>query len=101
MKKCTAKEAIIFVRENPMGIYSREKWDGARLEIMRNLLIQKFDKDINPENYQKLKETGSKYLEEANYWGDTYWGVNKSKAGEKGIGENNLGKLLMEVRGKS
>lgn len=101
LRKCTAKEAIIFVRENPIGNFSKEGWDRVKLEIMRKLLIQKFDRDINPENYEKLKETGNKYLEEANYWGDTYWGVNKSDAEEKGVGENNLGKLLMEVRGNS
>lgn len=27
-----------------------------------------------------------------------FWGVNKSDAKEEGIGENNLGKLLMEIR---
>lgn len=99
LQKCTPKEAIIFVREHPIGIYSHEEWDSAKLEIMRNLLVQKFDKNLNPENYSKLIQTGDRYLEETNYWGDTFWGVNKSDAGEQGTGENNLGKLLMGIRG--
>lgn len=98
LKTCSPKEAIIFVRENPMNAYTKEEWDNIRLEIMKNFLIQKFDKTLNPENYKKLIETGDKYLEETNYWGDIYWGVNKSDVNENGIGENNLGKLLMEIR---
>lgn len=97
-KICTPKEAIVFVRENPMDESFLDTWEGKKLEIMRDLLIQKFDKNLNPELYQKLKETGDRYLEETNYWGDVYWGVNTNSKEEKGIGENNLGKLLMEIR---
>jgi ribA/ribD-fused uncharacterized protein len=98
LKECSPKEAIIFVRENPIGQYTAEEWNKIKLGIMRKLLLQKFDKKLNPENYKKLKETGVKYLEETNYWDDKYWGVNKNDISEKGIGENNLGKLLMEIR---
>ncbi len=98
IKGCSPKEAIIFVRNNNPDAYSEKEWNSIKLEIMRKLLIQKFDKNLNPENYKKLKETGSKYLEETNYWGDSYWGVNKSDVKEDGVGENNLGKLLMNIR---
>ena len=57
-----------------------------------------FNTKLNPENYQKLLETGSKHLEEVNYWGDTFWGVHKNDSSEPGVGENNLGRLLMEIR---
>lgn len=98
LEKCTPKEAIVFVREHPMTAYTPVEWDDAKLNIMRNLLVQKFDKQLNPDNHQKLIDTGNKYLEETNYWGDTFWGVHKSEASEKGEGQNNLGKLLMEIR---
>jgi hypothetical protein len=39
-----------------------------------------------------LQETQNKYLEETNHWNDTFWGVCN------GIGENRLGKILMEIR---
>ena len=39
-----------------------------------------------------LQETQNKYLEETNHWNDTFWGVCN------GIGENMLGKILMEIR---
>jgi predicted NAD-dependent protein-ADP-ribosyltransferase YbiA (DUF1768 family) len=39
-----------------------------------------------------LMQTGERQLIEGNTWGDTYWGVCD------GEGENNLGKLIMQVR---
>lgn len=63
-------------------------------EVMRRLLLLKFDGGINVELREKIKATGNAELVEANYWGDTYWGVDS----RTGKGENRLGKLLMEVR---
>ncbi len=60
---------------------------------MKSLLIQKFDPVKNPENYILLKNTGSRYIEEMNWWRDIFWG--KTKDGE---GKNVLGQLLMGVR---
>ena len=97
-KKCTPKEAVVFAKENTVKMYTEKEWDDIKLSVMKKFLEQKFDITLNPENYQKLIETKDKYLEETNYWGDKYWGVNKSDSKEKGIGENNLGKLLMEIR---
>jgi len=97
-RTCSPRDAVKFVEENHEGKYSHEEWNSIKLEIMKKLLVQKFDKNLNPDNYKKLVDTGNKYLEEANDWEDTYWGVNKGDKNEPGIGENNLGKLLMEVR---
>ena len=99
-KKCSPKEAVLFVRDHFIEEHTIEEWGKAKLEIMKNLLLQKFDKNLYPENYKKLLETGDRYLEETNYWGDTFWGVNKSDLNEEGVGENNLGKLLMDIRKK-
>lgn len=98
LRTSSPEEAVMFARENTEGRYSSEEWKAMRLEVMRKLLIQKFDKVLNPENYRKLIGTENKHLEETNYWEDVYWGVNKSDASEDGSGENNLGKLLMEIR---
>lgn len=97
-KKCSPKEALIFVRNNPVWQYDLKVWNKIKLGIMKKLLVQKFDKELNPNNYEELIKTGDKYLEETNYWGDEYWGVNKNESKGKGLGENNLGKLLMEIR---
>lgn len=62
-----------------------------KLNVMEELSYLKYSsKNLILQN--KLIATGSRYLEETNSWKDTYWGVCN------GIGQNNLGKILMEVR---
>jgi ribA/ribD-fused uncharacterized protein len=68
----------------------RHDWEEVKLQIMYNILKDKFCR--NPELAVKLLETGDKYLEETNWWNDTYWGVCR------GVGQNQLGIILMRVR---
>lgn len=81
----TAKEAKQLGRR----IKLRDDWEAVKVEIMYQLLKQKFS---NPELAEQLKATGDKELIEGNTWNDTFWGVCK------GTGQNMLGKLLMRVR---
>lgn len=67
-----------------------DNWDHIRLDAMYYAVLLKFY--LNQDLREKLKATGPKYLEETNNWGDRFWGVTD------GYGENNLGKILMEVR---
>jgi hypothetical protein len=69
----------------------KKDWDLVKLDIMLGLLRQKFQ---NLELKQQLVDTGDAELIEGNWWGDVFWGVCN------GIGENNLGKLLMKIRGE-
>jgi len=92
-KTCTELESIDYNRTNKPNGYIDEIWNIKKNEIMFDLLKQKFDKDLNPKNYEKLKETGDKYLEEMNWWGDVYWGKDKD-----GNGQNMLGVMLMKIR---
>ena len=92
---CTELQSIDYNRKNVPDGYSAEDWDSKKVKIMEELLRQKFDPSLNPENHQRLAETGEKYLEERNWWGDLFWGADK-----EGNGENMLGKILMEVRDK-
>ena len=69
----------------------RPGWNGLRVGIMKSLLVVKFE-DVKLR--ELLTETGTSKLIEGNHWGDTFWGVSG------GVGENQLGKLLMEVRDK-
>lgn len=62
-----------------------------RDDIMKSLLIQKYTQEPFK---TKLLETGKREIIEGNYWNDTYWGVDL----KTGIGENNLGKYIMEIR---
>lgn len=67
----------------------REDWEDIKVDVMRKLLRAKFSV---PDLAQKLLETGNAELIEENTWNDTFWGVCR------GVGENQLGKLLMEIR---
>jgi len=68
----------------------KKNWDTIKKQIMYDVLVSKFT--LTPDLGQKLVETGDKYLEETNYWGDTFWGVCEGK------GKNTLGELLMQIR---
>lgn len=68
----------------------RKDWEKAKEPIMRRIVFAKFSQ--NPELKEKLLATGDAYLEEGNDWGDRTWGT------VNGIGENLLGKILMDVR---
>lgn len=92
----SGKEAILTL-VNPATVKGvgrklpmRDDWDDIKLIVMRNLVTCKFRQ--NKELADRLLATGDQELVEGNWWGDTYWGVCK------GVGENHLGKILMEVR---
>lgn len=67
----------------------RWDWEEVKMDVMRTGLRHKF---ADPELRKKLIATYPHRLEEGNWWGDRFWGVCQ------GQGENNLGKLLMELR---
>jgi N-glycosidase YbiA len=76
-------------KNNGRKIKLRENWEEIKVDIMLNLLRQKFqDIDLR----QKLIDTGDEELVEGNWWGDTFWGKCN------GTGKNMLGELLMRVR---
>lgn len=65
---------------------------GRRLEVMEDLVRQKFTN--HPIMRKDLLDTGDAELIEGNTWGDDFWGTFRGK------GENNLGKILMKIRGE-
>lgn len=67
----------------------RADWDAVRIDVMRQLLVEKFS---SVRQAEALIATGDAELIEGNNWGDTFWGRCN------GRGENWLGKLLMEIR---
>jgi len=68
----------------------REDWNRVKIDVMREVLICKFSQ--NPELKEKLIATGNEELIEGNNWNDRFWGVCR------GVGQNHLGKLLMDIR---
>ena len=71
----------------------RKDWNQIKLDVMLYGLRHKFS-NANPTLRAKLIATGTQEIQEGNYWHDTYWGVDL----KTGLGENNLGNLLMQVR---
>lgn len=68
----------------------RPDWKKIKVDIMLDLVRQKFER--SSDLAEKLLATGDEELIEGNTWGDRFWGVYR------GRGENNLGKILMQVR---
>ncbi len=68
----------------------RKDWEQVKISLMREIVQAKFEQ--NPQLREMLMATDDAYLEEDNTWGDRIWGT------VNGIGANNLGRILMEVR---
>ncbi len=67
----------------------RSDWESVKISIMESLVRQKFTRHLH---LRQLLLATDGLLVEGNWWNDTFWGVCK------GVGENNLGKILMKVR---
>lgn len=68
----------------------RHDWEKVKFDIMYEICYAKFTQ--NEDLKQRLLDTKDEYLEEGNTWGDKIWGT------VSGVGQNNLGKILMRVR---
>lgn len=82
---CTPSES----KRHGKALTLRPDWESVKVSVMLGLLRQKFQ---HPELKQKLLATGDIELIEGNWWNDTFWGVCR------GVGQNWLGRLLMQVR---
>lgn len=67
----------------------RSDWEEIKIPLMHSFLRQKFE---NPFLQHMLLETGEAELIHVNTWNDKFWGVCR------GVGQNWLGRLLMEIR---
>lgn len=83
--KLTPKQAKAIGRKVEM----REDWEAVKVNIMLFYIKKKF---TNSDLMWQLQQTSPAYLEETNMWGDTFWGVCR------GVGQNMLGAILMQVR---
>lgn len=84
-KNCKLRDDWKLLVEIKKGVFAPLK-----IKIMKIGLEAKFTQ--HEDLKQKLLATGNMILEEGNDWGNTYWGKFN------GIGENYLGRLLMELR---
>lgn len=66
-------------------------WEHMKIEVMTRAVRMKFEQ--NKDLTEMLLATEGFELVEYAPWGDTFWGVGKDY-----VGQNNLGKILMQVR---
>lgn len=66
-------------------------WEDLKVQVMQWLVWCKFQKEPFK---SLLLSTGEQYIQEGNWWNDTFWGVNL----KTGMGKNVLGYILMETR---
>lgn len=70
-----------------------DNWEVVKLSVMRECLFKKF----NLEPFKsKLLETGDQNIQEGNWHKDVFWGVDLHQT--PNIGENHLGRIIMEIR---
>jgi hypothetical protein len=74
----------------------RPDWPEVKVEIMRDLVLQKFRG--HPDLQKLLLATGEAELVEGNTWHDNFWGNCRCSRCRTSPGQNWLGRLLMNVR---
>jgi ribA/ribD-fused uncharacterized protein len=74
----------------------RPDWDAIKLDVMREIVRDKFKR--NPDLWERLAQTENAELVEGNHWHDDFWGVCSCEGCSHVKGQNNLGKILMEIR---
>lgn len=68
-----------------------QKWNAMAYRCMQRTQELKYTQNL--ELAKLLMDTGDAKLIEGNFWGDQLWGVD-----DKGMGKNQLGIILMELR---
>lgn len=86
-------------KKNGKIVTLRPDWEGVKIHMMRVTLYLKFNQ--HPNLLKKLVNTGEEILVETNTWHDNIWGQCMCSKCSKIVGQNWLGKLLMELRTKT
>lgn len=88
---CQTKRAGSVKRESKKLDIDIKEWNKIKKHVMYICLSQKFSR----EPFRSLLlNTGEKEIQEGNYWGDEFWGVDL----KTGKGKNELGKMIMTIR---
>lgn len=90
---CLNTEKPADVKYKSKEIELRPDWDDIKVKVMRKCVTEKFTQEPFK---TMLLETGTEHIQEGNWWGDRFWGVDLNVSPP--IGKNMLGILIMEVR---
>lgn len=90
--RISPKEAKALGRGPERGgiVVMRPDWDDVRVDVMRAVTKEKYKPGSALS--QRLLDTGDAVLVEENWWNDKFYGVCR------GVGENWLGRILMDRR---
>lgn len=96
-KEKEVRTLVATLKPNESKAYSRANkmtslvFEEKKLQIMEYAQKRKYSQEPFK---SKLLATGEVLLEEGNWWGDKFWGVDiKTRQGE-----NHLGKIIMKIR---
>ena len=87
---CSTDKAVLKGKEQK----PYPEWEETKVGIMQSILLAKFEQ--NPTLKQKLADTGNRVLLNGNNKQEMFWGIDLYSW----IGENHLGRLLMNIRDK-
>lgn len=90
---CRDTKEASMVKNKSREIKLREDWNKVKINVMRQCVTQKFSTEPLK---SKLMDTKNEYIQEGNWWNDTFWGVDLKATPP--VGKNMLGILIMEVR---
>jgi hypothetical protein len=76
-------------------LITQEEWLPISLKHMHKVVFEFFFQNAFSRKF--LLDTGNEELVELNHWHDCFWGKCTCPM-HKGVGENHLGKILMDVR---
>jgi hypothetical protein len=82
--------------DNEKYLYPKEVWLKINKKIMWSALAMKFTQHLDIK--EKLVSTNGIELIEGNKWHDNYWGDCTCSRCIKIVGQNMLGKMLMQIR---
>jgi ribA/ribD-fused uncharacterized protein len=88
---CRTEKNPVVVKREAKKIVLRKDWEEVKEDIMLDCLRQKFSQEPYK---QLLLDTKNQEIQEGNWWGDDFWGVNL----KTGKGQNKLGKMIVQVR---
>ena len=74
----------------------RQDWEEVKGQVMYEICLAKFTQ--NEDLKTKLLSTDGYHLIEGNYWHDNTWGNCTCEKCKNIVGENKLGKILMQIR---
>ena len=87
---CSTDKAVLKGKEQTLY----PGWEETKVSIMLSILRAKFEQ--NPTLMQKLADTGNRVLLNGNNKQETFWGIDLYSW----IGENHLGRIIINIRDK-